>query len=71
MVERMWRAIAAFRLVTLAYAARLNVGHHDRYAHPLGEMAQVRGATVHPVTSLPPTPNVPHIQGSLVDLLPQ
>jgi signal transduction histidine kinase len=35
-VEQMWRALAVFRLVTLAYAAVLIAGHHARYAHPLG-----------------------------------
>jgi hypothetical protein len=30
----MWRALVAFRLAALAYAAVLVVANHDRYAHP-------------------------------------
>jgi signal transduction histidine kinase len=36
MSDRMWRVVAVFRVVTLAYAAFLIVRHDDQYAHPLG-----------------------------------
>jgi signal transduction histidine kinase len=35
-VEQMWRATAAFRLVTLVYAAVLILRHRHGYAHPVG-----------------------------------
>jgi signal transduction histidine kinase len=35
-VEQMWRVVAVFRLVTLAYAAFLIIRDHDSYAHPAG-----------------------------------
>ena len=34
MVEQLWRAIAAFRLVTLVYAAVLILRDRHGYAHP-------------------------------------
>src|SRR5690348_14997116 len=32
----MWRTVGVFRAITLAYAAVLIVGDHERYAHPAG-----------------------------------
>lgn len=34
MLNQMWRALAAFRIMALAYAAVLIVRDHDQYAHP-------------------------------------
>ena len=34
MVEQMWRVVAVFRVVTLAYAAFLIVRDHGHYLHP-------------------------------------
>jgi signal transduction histidine kinase len=34
MVNQMWRAVAAFRILTLAYAGALIIRDHDHYAHP-------------------------------------
>jgi signal transduction histidine kinase len=35
-IEQMWRATAAFRVVTLVYAAVLVLRHRHGYAHPMG-----------------------------------
>ena len=34
MAEQMWRVVAVFRVVTLAYAAVLIIRDHGDYAHP-------------------------------------
>src|SRR5215472_15790938 len=34
MAGQMWRAVAVFRILTLAYAAVLIFRYHDHYAHP-------------------------------------
>jgi signal transduction histidine kinase len=34
MVGQMWRAVAAFRVLTLVYAGALIIRDHDRYLHP-------------------------------------
>ena len=36
MAEQMWRVVAVFRIVTLAYAAALIIRDHQNYAHPAG-----------------------------------
>lgn len=36
MAEQMWRVVAVFRIVTLAYAAALIIRDHQGYAHPAG-----------------------------------
>ncbi|HTS97083.1 MAG TPA: DUF5931 domain-containing protein [Streptosporangiaceae bacterium] len=36
MAEQMWRVVAVFRIVTLAYAAFLIIRDHGSYAHPAG-----------------------------------
>jgi signal transduction histidine kinase len=36
MAEQMWRVVAVFRIVTLAYAAVLIIHGHQSYAHPAG-----------------------------------
>ncbi len=52
MAEQLWRAVAAYRVVALAYAAVLVAGNHDRYARPalgwalLGAMAAWTALTV-------------------------
>ncbi len=49
MREQMWRAVALFRVVTLAYTAVIIIRDHDRYAYPaagLGALAIMTGWTV-------------------------
>lgn len=49
MVEQMWRVVAVFRVVTLAYAAFLIVRDHGHYLHPaagLGALAVMFAWTV-------------------------
>jgi hypothetical protein len=36
MANQMWRAVTAFRIITLAYAAALIVRDHGQYRHPAG-----------------------------------
>lgn len=48
MREQMWRVVALFRIVTLAYAAVIIIRDHDQYAHPaagLGALAIMTGWT--------------------------
>jgi signal transduction histidine kinase len=52
MSGRMWRVVAVFRVVTLAYAALLIFRDHDRYAHPLGGLIALAIMTVWTVVTV-------------------
>jgi signal transduction histidine kinase len=46
MSNQLWRAVAAYRVITLVYAAILIIGNYSYYAHPLGGFLALAGMTI-------------------------